>query len=126
MIFEISFRVLSDIEIFLDDSAKFWEDFEKFWEDSEKFWKDSDNLIERIDDWDEISIWADISFSLFFLKNFLVGSFEIFLSNLNDILINFLDESLFLNEISSVVDLIDCDVLDVSAIAFTDESLNCS
>jgi hypothetical protein len=64
---------------------------------------------------------------LFFLKKCLIDFFEIFLSNLNDTLISFLDDLLFLNEISDVIDLIDWDVLDVSIeFSLTDEDLNCS
>jgi hypothetical protein len=63
---------------------------------------------------------------LFFLKKCLINFFEIFLSNLNNTLINFLDDFLFLNEISDVTDLMRWDVLDVSASSFTDYDLNCS
>jgi hypothetical protein len=84
------------------------------------------SLIERLDDPDEFYIWADNCFSLFFEKIFAVF-FELFLYNLNDIFINFLDDSLFLKRVSEVVDRVDCDVLEISIkFSFTDEDLNCS
>jgi hypothetical protein len=58
-------------------------------------------------------IWADNSFSLFFLKKSFVDFFEIFLNSLNDTRISFFEDFLFLNDVSDVVNLIDWDVRDV-------------
>jgi hypothetical protein len=102
MIFKTSFRVLSNNEIFLNDFVKFWKYSAKF-------------LIKKINDSDEFSIWVNISFSLFFFKICFVDFFEIFLSNLNDILINFLDDFLFLNKVLDVVNLINWNVRDIFA-----------
>jgi hypothetical protein len=49
------------------------------------------------------------------------------LSNLNDILINFLDDFLFRDDAFEVVDRVNWDVRDVWVrISFVDENLNCS
>jgi hypothetical protein len=73
------------------------------------------------------SRFAQIFFSLFFLKKFLVDFFEIILSNLNDIFINSLDDLLFRDDAFEVVDRVDWDVRDVWVkISFVDENLNCS
>jgi hypothetical protein len=111
---DISFRALSDNEIFSNDSVKLWKDSAKFWKDSAKF------FFERADDWNEISTWIDISFFLFFLKKCLVDFFEIFLSNLNDTLINFLNDLLFLKRVFDVIDLVNWDVLDIFEISIND------
>ncbi len=128
MISEISFRVFSDNEIFLNDFAKFWAEklensaeFVKQWTDcSVKFFEKS------IDDFVIFLISTNFFFSLFFLKRFFVDSFEIFLSSLNDIFINFLNDFLFLEEIFEVIDWINCDVLDVLKISSAEKDLNCS
>ncbi len=133
MIFEISFRVLSDSWIFLNDSAKFWEDSEKFWEDSEKSWEDSaddsDNFVKFSADDDSMFFnWAVDCFSLFFRKkNWLDCTFDDkFFANLNDILISSLNDFLFLDDVFEVINLMNWDVLDVSATAFIDDDLICS
>jgi hypothetical protein len=90
------------------------DDFAKFFEES-------------IEDSVIFLIWADNSFSLFFFKKSFVDFFEIFLNSLNDTRINFLEDFLFLNDVSDVVNLIDWDVRDVWVrFSFANENLNCS
>jgi hypothetical protein len=64
-------------------------------------------------------IWVDNCFSLLF-KRFFVIFFELFLSSLNDIFINFLDDLLFLKRVFDVIDLMSWDVLDVIEISIND------
>ncbi len=128
MISEISSRGLSDNKIFLNDSAKFWA--EKL-ESSAEFVKQStDDFVKffekSIDDFVIFLISTDFFFLLFLLKKFLISSFEIFLNSLNDIFINLLVDSLFLEEIFEVIDRVDCDVLDVLKISSAEKDLNCS
>ncbi len=131
---EISFRVLSDNEIFSNhfvkfwkDSAKFWKDSARFWKDSAKFWKDSAKFFfEQADDWDEISTCINISFSFFFLKKCLVEFFEIFFNNLKNTRINSLHDFLFRDDAFEVVDWVNCEVANVLKTSFADEDLNCS
>jgi hypothetical protein len=89
------------------------DDFVKFFEKS-------------IDDFVIFLISTDFFFLLFLLKKFLISSFEIFLNSLNDIFINLLVDSLFLEEIFEVIDRVDCDVLDVLKISSAEKDLNCS
>jgi hypothetical protein len=84
------------------------------------------SLKESIDDFVIFLIWADKFLSLFFFTEIFDVFFEIFLSNLNETRINFLEDFLFLNDVSDVADLMNWDVLDVFAFSFTDDDLNCS
>jgi hypothetical protein len=114
IVFDISFRVLSDSELFLNDFAKFWED-------------SNDSVKNSANDSATFLNWSAEWFLLFFRKKIWVVCIfdDKFFDNLNKTRINSFDEFLFLNEISSVVDLIDCDVLDVFVIASTNDDLNC-
>jgi hypothetical protein len=119
-----------------DDSLWFWNAFEcwvancwiesffaKSIDDSEKFLKES------TDDSATIFDNFDISFSLSFRRKSFDVFFEIFLSSLNETRISSLEDFLFLNDVSDVVNLIDwdvLDVLDVSASSSADDDLNCS
>jgi hypothetical protein len=115
MIFETSSRVLLNNDIFLNNSVKFWE-------------YSDDTVKSSANDFVMFLNWSVKSFFLFFRKKiWVVCTFDDkFFDNLNKTRINSFYESLFLNEISNVVDRIDCDVLDVFAIAFINENLNCS
>jgi hypothetical protein len=75
------------------------------------------------------SNWAIDCFSLFFRKKiWLDCTFDDkFFDNLNDVLIISLNDSLFLDDVFEVINLIDWNVLDVSLrFSLVDEDLNCS
>jgi hypothetical protein len=81
------------------------------------------------DDSEKFLLNSDKSFSLSFFKKLSNECFfdEKSFDNLNDILINFLNDLLFLNEVFEIVNLIDWDVLNISLrFLFADEDLNCS
>jgi hypothetical protein len=114
MTFEISFRLFSNSESFSNDSVKFWKDSEKFWKDLEKFRKDSFASM--------LLSWAIDYFSLFFRKKIWADCIfdDKFFDNLNDILISFLNDLLFLKNVFEIVDLMNWDVLDVFEISIND------
>jgi hypothetical protein len=70
---------------------------------------------------------SSIFFFLFFRKNTRVEFFfELFLSNLNDIRINSLDDFLFRDDAFEIVNRVNCDVVDVLKTSSFNEDLNCS
>jgi hypothetical protein len=129
MIFEISSRVFSDSELFSNDSVK---SLTKKLDNSAEFVKQStDDYAKFFEELIKSSviflIWANNSFSLFFFKKSFVNFFEKFLSNFNETRISSLEDFLFLNDVSDVVNLIDWNVRDVwMRFSFVDENLNCS
>jgi hypothetical protein len=133
IISKILFRVLSNSEIFSDDSAKFSKDSSRFWEDFEKFWEDStDDFDESLklsaNDASMLLNWAIDYFSLFFRKKIWVDCTfdEKFFDNLNDTLINSLNDLLFLKNVFEMIDLMSWDVLEIFASSSIDDDLDCS
>jgi hypothetical protein len=113
----------------LSNSEKILRDSENILINSEKILRNSEKILRNLRSNDLTTAmkrrFEQIFFLLSFLEKFLVDFFEIFLNNLNDTRINSLNDFLFRDDAFEVVDRVNCDVLDVSVTASTDDDLNC-